>query len=128
MTSNFTVKDIMTTSVLTVSPESTMREAAVLLVENAISGMPVVDSSGQTVGILSEKDVLTHLLDLRSGNEKGLYVRDYMNIAIWTLDADTEVVNAARILLDTNFGRLPVVENGAFVGLVSLQDFIQAMT
>lgn len=128
MTKNFTVKDIMTSSVLTVTPDSPMREAAVLLVENAISGMPVVDSSGQTVGILSEKDVLNHLLDLRNGSEKGLLVQDYMNSAIWTLDAATEVVNAARILLDTNFGRLPVVEDGRFVGIVSLQDFIQAMT
>ncbi len=128
MDKNFTVRDIMTSSVLTVEPDTSIKEAAVLLVENAISGMPVVDSNGEPVGILSEKDILKHLLKSKSeGREAADRVKDYMSDIVWTLEATTPVESAAEILLDTSYGRLPVVENGRFVGIVSYQDFIQAM-
>ncbi len=50
--------DVMTTNVITVGPDKTVQEVAVLLAERGISGVPVVDASGQLVGIVSEGDLL----------------------------------------------------------------------
>jgi acetoin utilization protein AcuB len=58
------VEQIMTTRVVTVQPETPLREAARLLVENRIGGLPVVDSAGQVVGVITETDIFRAFLEL----------------------------------------------------------------
>ncbi len=128
MEGSYTVKDVMTRTIIAAHPEMPMREAAILLVENQISGLPVLDSTGGLVGVLSEKDVLKHLIDVKEEKQHGILVKEYMSEMVWTLSPATALMAAAQILKDTNYGRLPVVDGGKLIGIISIHDCIQSMT
>ncbi len=138
------VKDIMTTNVVSVKRIADLHEAARLLSENRISGMPVVDDNNRVIGVVSEADVLTlagmkkehtfkdvlrnllgEPLPVRSGGNK---VGDVMSFPPITSKADDEVVEAAKILDERRIKRLPVVDKeGKLLGIVSRADIVRAI-
>jgi CBS domain-containing protein len=139
------VRDLMTRDVVTVTPATTLKDAAALLVERRISGMPVVDDDGGVVGVLSEADVL-----MKEGGEpkrEGMLgwlfepndslrdklaarvVGEAMTAPPLTIGPEAPAHRAAARMVEEGINRLPVVdEAGRMVGIVTRADLVRAFT
>lgn len=141
-------KDIMTTRVLTVRPDATVREVALLLAEKGITSMPVVDR-GEVVGIVSEGD-LFHLQDEETGGPKrrsswyrlfedqtaaaafdakarNMRASDVMTRNLITISEDTELADIADALVGANVKQLLVMRETKLVGVVSRTDIVRTL-
>ena len=116
------VKDIMTTAVQTVGPNASLKEVAVLLSKLRISGLPVVDATGAVIGVVSKTDIL------RKGSSAARTAGEAMTAPAVTIDPDRSVSAAAALMLELGIARLPVLEGGSLVGLVSRSDLVRAFT
>jgi len=116
-----TAKDIMTTRVVTVKPSTPIADAARLLVRRKISGVPVVDEKDKTkvVGILTEAD----LLAAPSGAKT---VAEVMRKRVISVSPETPIDEIAAILVKRKIKRVPVLEGGKLVGIVSRIDVLRA--
>lgn len=138
------VKDVMTSDVVTVRPETSLKDVAAILTERRISGAPVVDASGKVVGVVSEGDIL---FKERGPSERtGLLawfadpydVAEQLKLAArtageaMTAPAKTiapwrPVSSAAAEMLDEGVNRLPVVDDeGRLMGIVTRADLVRA--
>ncbi len=138
------VGEVMTKEVIAVKKEDDIHEAARLLSENRVSGLPVVDVGNLVIGVISEadilsttgmreghtfKDILRHVLgeplpERRRGNAVG----DIMSSPAITTRADADISEVARILDDKRIKRLPVVDEGnRLIGIISRADIVRAM-
>ena len=138
------VSDLMTTAVVSVTPDMDLKEAASLLVEKRISGVPVVDHSNEVVGVLSEADILVKaggtaarhgLLRWFVEPDLGLEdkiraetVAEAMSAPAVTIAPTRPVFEAARLMVTENVNRLPVVENGVLTGILTRADVVRAFT
>jgi CBS domain-containing protein len=141
-----TVGDMMTRSVLSVTPETPLKEVARLLVEHRISGLPVVDDTGRVVGVISEGDLLVkeqrrdaiHHRPLArifgdSAETRQLLAKaeastagDAMTAPAITIESDRPVSVAAARMIERKVNRLPVTEQGRLAGIVTRADVIRA--
>jgi len=138
------VKDVMTTDVLTVREDTSFKDTVELLVENRVSGAPVIDHDGRLVGLVTEADLVSkEAFDLRhrrplaavadliagvsrwSGKAAGLTARDVMTHRVVTAAPGESLRSVARRMLDLGVKRLPVVEDGRLVGIISRQDLLR---
>lgn len=139
--------DVMTPSVICAQPDMTVLEAAKRLVENRISGMPVVDESGALVGIISEADLLHRIetgtekkragwLELLSSTrnlagafvkEHGHLVSDVMSNEVIAVDWSTPVGEIADLMERRRIKRVPVLREGKIVGIVSRSNLVRAL-
>jgi len=143
---NMQVKDIMATAVVDVGPEASLHYAIQLMLAQKVSGLPVVDRKGQLVGVLSEGDVLRRTELGTSLQARGISrgfsravdaiayttshsrcVRDVMSAAPVTTTADASLEAAVGLMEQHGIKRLPVVEQGRLIGIVSRADFLQAL-
>lgn len=139
------VSDVMKREVVTVAPETPVRDVAAILSERGISGVPVVDG-GAVVGVVSEADVLMKEQPPPSRPE-GLLARIFsprdpeaeaklaartageaMTSPAITVEPGVSVPKAAALMVERGINRLPVVENGALVGIVTRADLVRAFT
>jgi len=140
-------RDVMTKQVISVTPDREVGEIARLMLENRISAVPVVDAQGALVGVVSEGDLIRRLEDeggaakswwlglLASPEERaGAYVkahgrlaREVMTPDPITVGPETSLAGAARLLEERHIKRVPVVENGRLVGILSRADLLRAM-
>jgi CBS domain-containing protein len=138
---------IMTRSVITVTPETTIVEAANTMLQRHVSGLPVVDTAGKLVGIVSEGDFihrgeigtkrkhsrfLTFILGAgRAANdyvhEHGRRVAEIMTTEPLTINEDTEVEEIVRVMETKHVKRLPVMRGDKVVGIVSRANLLQAV-
>ncbi len=135
------VANVMTTQVLTVKPETTLKEVAELLGSRGISGAPVVDDAGLVLGVVSEADILakerrprrqtrvdrllgrTHVDQKAAARTAG----EAMTAPAVTIGADRRVDAAAALMLDRSVNRLPVIDReGLLVGIVTRADLVRA--
>lgn len=123
-----TVSDIMATRLITFTPDTNIHEAIRILVDERISGAPVVDGEGALVGVLSRKDCLKIVFSARYHDDWGGPVREFMSSPVETLDAGQDLVSAAQIFLVSNFRRFPVLRDDKLVGQVSRHDMLKALT
>jgi CBS-domain-containing membrane protein len=139
-------KDVMTSPVITVRPDTPIKEVARLLLTHHISGVPVVDENDHLVGILTEADLLYKELPetpeeggllrlLRRGQlaqaerkSEGLLARDLMTSPVITITENTPLREAAALMTRHRINRLPVVRNGHVVGILSRADVLKALT
>ncbi|MBN3751867.1 CBS domain-containing protein [Paraburkholderia sp. Tr-20389] len=139
--------DVMTPSVICAQPDMTVQEAAKRLVDNGISGMPVVDASGALVGIVSEGDLLHRVetgtetrrsrwLELFSTTrdlastfvkEHGRSVADVMTASVWTVDWQMPVADIADLMETRRIKRVPVMRGGTLIGIVTRGNLIRAL-
>src|SRR5579885_1159101 len=110
------VKDVMTTDVITVNEDQTVKQAASLMARHRISGLPVVNNDGMVVGIVSEFDVI---------GKQGQRVKDIMSGGLISVTADTDLEDVAHILVHQKIKRLPVLDQGKLVGIVSRGDLVR---
>jgi CBS-domain-containing membrane protein len=141
-------KDIMTSPVITVGPEASVREIAALLLDKRISGVPVVEK-GRLVGLVSEADLLhrhengtervarsrSWWLNLFSGGPSledyvkshARTARDVMTREVVSVTADTSAADIADLLESRGIKRVPVLRGGRLVGIVSRANLIQTL-
>jgi CBS domain-containing protein len=112
------VKDVMTSNVITVKENQTRQQAARLLAQHHISGLPVVNDDNILVGVVSEYDVI---------GKEGKTVGDIMSRGVISIGADTDLEEASHILVHKRIRRLPVVEQGKVIGILSRSDVVKEM-
>jgi CBS domain-containing protein len=148
-----TVRDIMDADPVTVTPEDDVETAVRQLRRHELPGVPVVNDGGRCVGIVTEADLviadeegdlhLPHFIELFGGVvfleplrrfEERLRkafaskVADLMTEDPITIEPDASVSEAGRIIATRGHNRLPVVEHGRLVGVVTRVDVLEAMT
>lgn len=121
------VREYMVRDVIPLAPDTEILHAMNLLLERQISGAPVVDANGNLVGMLTQKDCLRAALQASYFQEWGRPVSDYMNRKVETLDAELDLVAAARHFLSSPYRRFPVVEEGRLAGQISRSDLLRAL-
>jgi CBS domain-containing protein len=117
----------MARDLITVTPETDAYDAIALLLKHRISGAPVVDGSGNLVGMLSERDCLKTLLHAQYHNLPTALVKDLMSTELRTIPSDTDVLQVAELFVHNRFRRLPVVDRGRLVGQISRKDVLRAI-
>ena len=135
------VADLMTGDVVTATPEMPLKAAARQLAERGVSGMPVVDEERHVLGVLSEADVLAKEVDGRRQSNvllrflegppaddrfDALTVGEAMTAPAIVIDPRRPVTEVATLLLAEGINRLPVVEDGVLVGIVTRADLVRA--
>ena len=144
------VKDLMTKNVISVKPDESLGDVVVKFMENKISGAPVLDSE-ELVGVISKADILKQLSTAGSMHEllvavSGLWeknkknnnmdylkkvservVSDVMSRHVVTVDPESSIERAARLMVNRNINRLPVVENKKLLGIVARGDLVKAL-
>ena len=144
------VKDIMTTDLITFTPDMDISRAAKVLFDNRINGAPVVDDNGELVGILCQSDLITQqkklpiptiftfldgLIRLSSMKQiekqvrkiAALTVSDAMTPKPVTVRPDTGLETVAALMVDSNFHTLPVVEESRLVGIIGKEDVLRTL-
>ena len=140
-------RDIMTTRVITVAPDTDIREAAQSLLDNRISAAPVIDKDGKLVGIVSEGDLMRRpeagtgrhhswWLDLlASPRERALrYIKehsrrigDVMSREVIAVGEDADLESIAETLEKNRIKRVPVVKDGKVIGVVSRANLMRGL-
>jgi CBS domain-containing protein len=140
------VADVMTRTVVAVSPETPLKDVAALMVAKGISGVPVVDAAGTVVGVVSEADFVIkergaegvrHRLLARVFGESKQTKRELAKIEATTageamtspavtVEAADALKWAAEVMAGRKINRLPVVEDGRLVGIVTRADVVRA--
>jgi len=123
----FQLEDIMTKDVITVNKETTIQEAIRIIVENNITGLPVVNGKMQLVGIISEKDVLTLLYNVGSRSGR---VREFMTPKVVCFDIEDSVVDVCDCLVNNHFRRVPIVSGPKkkLVGIITRKNIVQRIS
>lgn len=139
-------KDIMTTQVVTATPDTSIRHAVEIMLERGVSGLPVVDDTGTLVGIITEGDLLERgelgaTLYLPSSGEpksadalarafiKGhsWKVGDVMARGVVSVGENTSLGRVAALMIEHHIKRVPFVRDGRLVGIVSRSDLLRAI-
>ena len=148
-----TVRDIMDPAPVTVFPEDTVEAVLRTLRDNELPGVPVVNSGGRCVGIITEADLvlagetedlhLPHYFELFGGfvfleplshfedrlrKATAALARDLMTEDPVTIEPHEPVADAARLISRSKHNRLPVIEHGRLVGVVTRVDVLDALT
>ncbi len=143
-------KDIMSEKLITVTPETTVKELAEILTENGINGTPVVDSNRKLLGVVTENDLLfqkkrvhiptiLNFLDafiylespekMKEEMQKisGTSVKDIFSFPAVTVDEDTLIDEIATLMIEKNIHTIPVVKGEKLVGIVGKGDIIKTL-
>jgi len=133
------VADAMSAGVITVSPQTSLKDAAALLAQHRISGLPVLDE-GEIVGVVSEADIVARstgsresrgllgtLFGSRPHTDVGAtHVKEAMSSPAITIASGRPVAEAARTMVERQVNRLPVVDDSRLVGIVTRADLVRA--
>src|SRR5574342_399982 len=111
-------RDIMTRDIISVSPTMKVKELAMTLIKNQISGAPVATKDGTIVGIVSEADIVA---------KKGKDVRAIMSKKVISVTEDATVEEIAQLMATHAIKRLTVMNAGKVVGIVSRADIVSAI-
>jgi len=140
------VADVMTRTVRSTTPQSTLSEVAAMMCLNRLSGLPVIDTEARLVGFIAERDILHFLfpkleelmdssglrdfekMEQQYGATLGLTVQDVMHSGAVSVVADMPLLKATSVMVRHRFRRIPVAdENGRLVGIVSIGDIHKAL-
>ena len=141
-------RDIMTRDVTTVSPDTSVRDVVALMMEKHVSGVPVLTDNGKIIGMISQSDLL-HRAEV--GTERrhkwwfrtfadfdalareyakahGLKAHDIMSRYVVSVHDDAELRDVADILDSHRIKRVPVVQEGCLVGIITRGDLVRALS
>ncbi len=137
------VRELMTTEVVSIGPEQALKEAARLMVDSGVSGVPVVDDDARLIGIITEADfvageagrradqragLLRLLLNRQTIGDEELTVADVMTPDVIIVGPDADHTEAARLMDREAVKRLIVTDDQRVVGIVSRADIMRAFT
>ncbi len=140
------VADVMTTDVFALAPDTSIETASRMFAQKHITGAPVVDTSGETIGVVSVADLVDP--DRDRGNEEGypVYYRvtdgwaapmgdatvvrdgrveEVMTRSVVSTDQTNTIIDAAKVMLDAGIHRLLVTNDGELAGIVSTTDLLR---
>jgi CBS domain-containing protein len=128
----------MTRNVITVGPDSFVKQAAEVMAEQGFAALPVVDQHDRLVGIIAEADVLCDRLppdprlhlrrdDVATRSVPGQLVRGVMTAGVRSVEPSADVADVARIFIDEHIRSVPVLEHGRTVGIVSRRDLLRGL-
>ena len=109
-------EDVMTTQVVTITEDQSTKQAARLLSQHRISGLPVVNSDQVVVGVVTEYDVIS---------KKGQTVGEIMSRGVISVTPDTDLDEVSHLLVHERIKRVPVLDHGKLVGIVSRADLVR---
>lgn len=135
-------KDIMTKDVITVSPDSMLKDVGKILREKRISGIPVVEASGKIAGVVTVNDILRileeifqwqdiekkatglNLSDLVGKERLNVKVRDIMTKNVYALDENKDIGEAMRLMFTKKIHTIPITKDGLLVGVIGKRDIV----
>lgn len=138
------IKDVMTKSVITVSPDASLKEVGTILKEKRISGVPVVDSDNNIVGIITVNDLLRVLEEIHQwqdierkatgmnlselvGKEKlNSKVKTIMSKNVYTLEETKGMGDVMRLMFSKKIHTIPVTRDNKLVGVIGKRDLVYA--
>ena len=119
------VGDIMTVNPIAVVPQAPLPKSARIMLENKIPALPVLSENRSPLGIFTTSDVFRFILGALPGLKQILRVNDYMTSDIVTIDPNTSLLEAQRLMGIKRIRSLPVLEEGQLVGLVTRTDMVK---
>jgi len=111
-------RDIMTRDVITARPSLSVKELAMVMVKNQISGLPVSDEAGKIIGLVSEADIIA---------KKGKNVQAIMSQQVFSVTEETSIEEIAQLMTTHRIKRVPVMNGGKLVGIVSRADIVNTI-
>lgn len=138
MRSELTVRDLMSHTPRTVNPDAPFRAAVLEMVRAGVGGLPVVDEENRVVGMLSERELLRHLLRHylpRAGGDSPIppplnpkrTVRDVMTRQVLCVSPEQPLAEVASLMLNKDVDRVPVVKEGLLVGFLTRGDIVRRL-
>jgi CBS domain-containing protein len=115
------IRDIMSKIVVSVRPDAKLIDAVKVLTKHHLSGAPVVSTDGALVGFISEPNLMDVLFDKESRTRK---VAEYMSADVQMVHVTDSIATAATLFAMYGFRRLPVVEDGRLIGVVTRRDLL----
>jgi CBS domain-containing protein len=128
MLASLKVKDYMSVTKITFTPDMDILRAIHKMLEARISGAPVIDHHSNLIGFLSEKDCMQVALDaayLQDGAAGR--VSEFMTNSIDTIEVDTPIIEVAEMFLKGSFKRYPVVKDNRLVGTITRHHILRAL-
>jgi CBS domain-containing protein len=124
----FKVSDYMTRKLITFKTTDRIERVIDSLIENRISGGPVVNDNQELIGVISEGDCIKQISESRYYNMPmdNVTVEKHMVKNVETIDGNMNIFDAANKLLESKRRRFPIVENGKLVGQISQKDILKA--
>lgn len=120
------VKDMMSDSIIQIGAEEPVEVAARTLAHYNIGALPVCDSKGKLCGIVTDRDIVTRCL-APGKSAQTTTVSQVMTQGVRTIDTEADAMEAVRLMGTNQIRRLPVTENGAVCGMLSLGDLSQGL-
>lgn len=117
---NSPVREIMQENVVSIRDNAGIDDAIRAMIDNNTSGLPIVDSEGRVEAICTEKDLIRFAASIASSKP----VSQYMTRKVRTTAPDTTIGEAARMMIDNGFRRIPIVNNGNVAGIVTASDIM----
>ncbi len=124
MTRIKTVKSIMDKKVVYANVNSTLKEVSKLLIDNTLSGMPVIDDKGELVGFVSERDIIKAISVEKFEQKKA---KDIMTKGVISISEDTSCEEASQIFSKYPFRYIPICKNKKIVGIISRKNVIEKL-
>ena len=121
MINELVANDIMIEDIYITSRNDVVAAAKLKMMRCNVGGLPVVDK-GKLVGIITHRDIL-----LAGGEALGLKVDDLMSKDLMVAEKDTPIMEVTKIMADKGYQRIPVVDNGILIGLITQSSLIRAL-
>jgi len=119
------VKDCMTHFVVQATPETTVSDVAKLMSSNKVGSIPICNHHNNVVGLITDRDIITRCIanNLSCSTTKA---SDIMNTEVIKTTPDTEIDEACETMAENQIRRLPVIQDGEIVGMLSVGDLAQS--
>jgi len=127
MLAKITVADYMSKRLVTLARDTGVIDAVKLLLDHKITSAPVVDQQGRLLGVFSEKDVMSIVLETVYNQSMSGKVGDYMSTEVISVDAESSIVDLAEKFEQTTVRSFPVFQDNQLVGVVSRTDILRAL-
>jgi CBS domain-containing protein len=114
------ISEIMTGSVITAAPDASVCDVAALMRDHNVGSVVLVDRSGRPCGIVTDRDLAIDVL--ADASDPIMPVRDCATVPVVTGESDMDLDEAAALMVGHRIRRLPVLEDGELVGIVTLDD------
>jgi CBS domain-containing protein len=118
------VREAMNKGVKTISPNISVKDAAVIMVQNDIGGLIVVDNE-KLVGIVTDRDILVKVV-AKAKDVTKVTIGEIMTKEVIVIEPDLEIEKAAEVMVENKIKKLPVIENKTLIGILTSTDIITA--
>lgn len=120
--SKIPVREVMTSKVITIPPDSTLEDAAKLMIKNDIGGV-VVAKGAEPIGIITEKDFT--IIIAKGKNPLTTKIKDVMSKPLITISPEQSILDTARLMTQKKIRKLPVESKGKLVGIITAEDIVR---